>query len=218
MNKEIPIIIEKLKDQRSKKVIFLAHCILNENTRYPGGAFREGTVDEIIDELQKKGVGIVQIKCPEQQAWGGVLKEDLLRAFGSRNTKTYKFRKILLPFFIWNTKRIYRQLAREVVREVKDYLDSGFEVLGIVGVAGSPSCGVKTRLDIEKSFNMLASTDVDDLDREKMNHIIQECLEEGQGLFIRALEDELSKTNIKINIYEHDLISEMKGMRPVFKL
>jgi len=57
MNKKISLLQEKLKDKRGKKVIFLSHCLLNENTRYLGGAFRKAGIDELIDELQKQGIG-----------------------------------------------------------------------------------------------------------------------------------------------------------------
>lgn len=212
MERKIEVLTEKLKDERGKKVMFVSHCILNENTRYLGGAFRRGCVDELVDEFQKEGVGIVQMKCPEQKAWGGVLKKRILRVFGSRETLLYKLKGIYLPFFMWNTRRVYRKIAREVTAEIKDYCDSNFDVTGIVGVAGSPSCGVNTTLDVEKSVEYLAGTSIDDLNREKMNQFgIKGCLIKGNGLFIRALKDELKKENIKIRFYEHDSISEMNG-------
>lgn len=78
------LLLERLKDERSQRVIFVSHCLLNENTRYPGGAFRSGGVDELMDGWQREGVGICQMHCPEQRAWGGVLKRYLLPMYGSR--------------------------------------------------------------------------------------------------------------------------------------
>ena len=74
---KIHLLQEKLKDERGKTVVFLSHCLLNENTRYLGGACRKACVDELIDDLQKQGIGIVQMKCPEQKTWGGVLKREM---------------------------------------------------------------------------------------------------------------------------------------------
>ena len=52
-----------LRDERSGEVVFVSHCLLNQNTRYLGGAFRP--------------------RCPpEQRVWGGVLKRLLLPAYG----------------------------------------------------------------------------------------------------------------------------------------
>lgn len=219
MDKKLKLLTEKLKDERSKKVIFVAHCILNENTRYLGGAFRKGCIDEIIDEIQNQGIGLVQMKCPEQKAWGGVLKKYMWQPTGSKNTLLYKLKGGLLPFFIWNTKRIYRKIAKEVVAEIKDYTESGFEVVGIIGVAGSPSCGVSTTLDIKKSVEFLANTDIDDLDRKKMNESgIKELLIEGKGFFIEVLKDELRRKNITVKFYEHDLVSEMTDEKTKIEL
>lgn len=144
---KIHLLQEKLKDERGGKVIFLSHCLLNENTRYLGGACRKAGIDELIDELQKKGIGIVQMKCPEQKAWGGILKREMLRGYGIKGTPLNAFRKAYMVFFIWKTRRSFRKIAKEVVSEIKDYLDSGCEVSGIVGIKGSPSCGVSASLD-----------------------------------------------------------------------
>ncbi len=48
---------ERLEDRRSRKVVFLSHCLLNENTRYLGGACREGCVEEIVQLCQQRGLG-----------------------------------------------------------------------------------------------------------------------------------------------------------------
>jgi hypothetical protein len=119
---------------------------------------------------------------------------------------------VFLPFFIWNTRRIYQKIAREIGAEIKDYLESGFEVLGIMGIAGSPSCGVTRALDIRKSFEFLANTDTDDLNRKRMNELgVNELIIEGKGFFIEAIEKDLKKKNINVRFYEHDLSSEIKG-------
>jgi predicted secreted protein len=67
MNK-LQLLQRSLKDRRSGKVIFLSHCILNENTRYLGGACRGGGIREIIEQFLDKDIGIVQMPCPEQLA------------------------------------------------------------------------------------------------------------------------------------------------------
>jgi predicted secreted protein len=49
--------------------VFVSHCLLNENTRYLGGAFRPGAVGEVVDTYLRAGTGICQLPCPEQLAW-----------------------------------------------------------------------------------------------------------------------------------------------------
>jgi uncharacterized protein YbbK (DUF523 family) len=97
------LLLERLKDERSKRVIFVSHCVLNENTRYLGGAFRRGCVDELVDGFQQKGMGIYQMPCPEQRAWGGVLKRHMLPIYGSQGTLLYRLRRVLLPLLLWYT-------------------------------------------------------------------------------------------------------------------
>ena len=67
-------------------------------------------------------------------------------------------------------------------------------------------------LDIRKSFEFLANTDTDDLNRKRMNELgVNELIIEGKGFFIEAIEKELKKKNINVRFYEHDLSSEIKG-------
>lgn len=138
------LLLERLADERGKRVIFVSHCLLNENTRYLGGTFRPGGVNELVDCFQQEGLGICQMHCPVQRAWGGVLKRYLLPMYGSRGTLLYRLRRVLLPLFLGYTRWMYWRLAKEVVRDIEDYVRSGFEVVGIVGVGGS-TCGVPWR-------------------------------------------------------------------------
>ena len=203
---------DKLKDERGKKVIFVSHCILNENTRYLGGAFQKAGVNEIIDELQKQEIGVAQMKCPEQKAWGGVLKKQMLRGYGIKGTFLDNFRKLYLKYFIWQTKKVYRKIAREVVYEIQDYIQSGYQVVGIIGVDGSPSCGVLSALDINKSSDFVADLSGEKITKDFFNiECYKSCLITGAGLYTQALQDQLTKRDIKIKFYSIDLLKEMKG-------
>ncbi len=205
-------IMEKLKDERGKKVIFLSHCLLNENTRYLGGASRRACVDEIVDRLQKKGIGIVQMKCPEQKAWVGVLKREMLMGYCIKGTWLKAFLKPFMILFLWKTKIYFRIIAKEVVYEIRDYIDSGFEVSGIVGIKGSPSCGVSAALDLKKSAQFAADLDIETLSREYFNeNCYKKCMVERSGLFFEELKKRLSSQNINITFFEHDLPGEISG-------
>jgi predicted secreted protein len=204
--------VARLEDERSGRVAFVSHCLLNENTRYLGGAFRPGAVAEIVDQLVEKGVGICQMPCPEQHAWGGVLKRHMLRAYGSRGRLIYRVRRPLLWLFVRYTRSVYRGLARAVARQVADYDRAGFDVVGIVGVGASPSCGVSTSLDISASFEVMAGLDLERVDRDTFNReAIVACREAGPGLFIAALERELKRRSLAVPLLEHDLVAEMRG-------
>lgn len=209
---KIRLLQEKLKDERGEKVIFLSHCLLNENTRYLGGASRKAGVDELIDELQKEGIGIIQMKCPEQKTWGGVLKRDMLMGYGIKGTLLNVFRKPYMVFFLWKTRRSFRKIAKEVVSEIKDYIDSGFDVAGIVGIKGSPSCGVSAALDLKISAEFAAYLDIEKLNREYFNeNCYKKCLVNKSGIFFDELKQELTANDIKVKFFEHDLLAELRG-------
>ena len=127
------LLIEQLADARGRRVVFLSHCLLNENTRYLGGACVPGCLPEVVEWCIKQRLAIVQMPCPEQQAWGGVLKPMLLRAYGlkRRSPVVFAMRRLLLAVFRWHTRRVYRKLARLVASEIADYLSSGMEVYAI---------------------------------------------------------------------------------------
>jgi predicted secreted protein len=208
----IHLLQEKLKDERGKKVIFLSHCLLNENTRYLGGAFRKAGIDELIDELQKQGIGIVQMKCPEQKTWGGVLKREMLMGYGISGTLMNAFRKPYMLFFLWKSRRSFRKIAKDVVAEIKDYIDSGFDVVGIVGIKGSPSCGVSAALDLKKSAEFAAYLEIEKLNKEYFNeNCYKKCLVNKSGIFFDELKQELYAHHIKVNFFEHDLLTEVQG-------
>lgn len=207
----ISLLQDKLKDARSKRVIFVSHCLLNENTRYLGGATRKGAIFELIEELKKKDVGIVQMKCPEQKAWGGVLKKEMLRAYGAKDIPAF-LRKIYLNSFISRTKKIYSRIAFDVAGDISDYIQSGYEVVGIIGVKGSPSCGVSNAIDIKKSAEYLVGIDVNSINKEELNKkFYRELSSKSQGLFIEALKVELAKKKLDVPFFEHDLPSEIEG-------
>ena len=207
------MLARRLEDERGKKVVFLSHCILNENTRYPGGAGRAGCVREIVEQCMSADIGMVQMPCPEQQAWGGVIKRSLLAVYGTKGKLPYSFLRFLLPLFLAYTRFVYRRLARRTADQIEDYLDSGFSVVGVVGIDGSPSCGVAKTLDIHGSLASVTRIDVESITVDEMNAIVRRHLKDGSGMYTAALKEELEKRHLDVPFLAHDLISELDGKR-----
>jgi len=109
--------------RRGKRIIVVHHCLLNQNTRAKGLAKREWVVEEIMENY--KGRGIYQIPCPELRFLGAE-REPL--------TKT----DYDVPAF----REICRRIAKEVAEDLKRFVEAGYEIEAILGVEGSPSCGV----------------------------------------------------------------------------
>lgn len=201
----------RICDERGRHVVFLAHCLLNENTRYLGGARRAGAVPEVVRPLLEQGIGIVQLPCPEQHAWGGVLKRWLLLFYGSEGKLRYKLRGVLMPMLLWYTRRIYRKLARQTANQIRDYEKSGIEVVGIVGVDASPSCGVSRTLDMRDALEKVGRLGQSTTTAKEANLIVLETAVPGRGLFIRLLEKELERRALTIPWTAHDLVAELEG-------
>jgi len=205
-------LLEQLKDERGKRIVFVSHCLLNENVRYLGGAFRRSGVEEVIMAFLQQGIGIYQMPCPEQRAWGGVLKRYILPWYGSKGTLRYAIAKQMLGVFLWYTRHVYRRLAKRVVHDIEDYVLSGFKVVGIVGIGGSPSCGVRRTLDIKRSLVVAASCPVQQLNREAFNEAaVAACVIDGEGMFEHALRRRLERRGLPVPFIEHDIVAEMRG-------
>ncbi len=127
-------------DGRSRSVVFVAHCILNQNAISDGTADYPGCVDEILEILRASGAGIVQMPCPELHCLG--LDRGDIRG-GSRPVveENTRIREML-------SRRVsaekIRRLAQHVLYEMLEYRKDGFEIKGVVGMNRSPSCGVGT--------------------------------------------------------------------------
>lgn len=194
---------EGVRDARAGKVVFLSHCLLNQNVRYLGGAFRPAAVDELIELFRREGVGICQLRCPEEFAWGGVLKRFMLIMAGCRGTLRYRLRRPLLALFGWYTRFVYRRLAANAGRQIADYLGSGFEVVGVVGVADSPSCGVVNTLELRGALDAIADVPLSALTSRIMNQrVVTANRVRGQGWFIASLRHWLAKRSLTVPFYE----------------
>ncbi len=120
-----------LGDGRSRKVILIPHCALNQNARVAGAAERPAAVVELITGLLEREIGIVQMPCPE------------LCAFGMDRAHVTVELELRSPA----GRELCRRLAQEQVETIKAYRAGGIRVLGILGKNGSPSCGVEETWD-----------------------------------------------------------------------
>jgi predicted secreted protein len=204
----------QVSDERSGRVVFLSHCLLNNNVRYIGGAEREAGVRPLVDRYLADGVGICQMPCLEQRAWGGVLKRRMLIAYGAGGTwRSPLVRAIFSPFMAY-TRRVYQRLARDVAAEIADYQDSGFDVIKVIGIAGSPSCGVHTTLDLPAALDVLDRCPLANLDRRMINEqVIGAHTRPGRGLFVTALQRQLAKRGVAVHLGEHNF-SKTSQLRP----
>jgi len=107
------------------RVAFVAHCLLNQNSRTAGGARCPGVYSPLVEELRARGWELAQMPCPELAFTG------LNRFWAVREQyDTLAFRR--------HCRRIAETLAGAVIA----HLERGDEIV-LVGVDGSPSMGVR---------------------------------------------------------------------------
>ncbi len=219
-NGGVSMLRERLRDQRSGEVVFLSHCLLNEHTRYLGGAARPACVQEIVSQCVDASLGMVQMPCPEQQAWGGILKRRLLALYGWRRRHPvagWVLGPLLPRIASLYSRLVYRRIAREVARDVGEYLEAGYGVRAIVAVDGSPSCGLRTRIDFT-ALDAFAMVDPAQATVEEQNEIVRRYARPGTGIFTSELQRALRRHGNRVPFVAHDLLAEIDGRPTTLQL
>lgn len=158
-------------DVRSKKIVFVCHCVLNQNSISDGTADFPGTNEEVVKRLMEAKVGVVQMPCPELMCLG-LDRGDIKGAERSVVVENTRIRKELLKDEQLQT---IDRLVENTVYQIEEYLKHGFQIPGIIGINRSPSCGVNTTSENDEEVV-------------------------GEGIFIKALRTSLKNRNIELNI------------------
>jgi predicted secreted protein len=127
-------------DARSKNIVFVAHCLLNQNSISDGTAEYPGSIGAIIDVLSKSDVGIVQMPCPELLCLG----LDRGNSDGAGSPVVEENTRIRMMMGRKSAAGKMRRLVGDLVWQIAEYRQYGFDIRGIIGVNRSPSCGVET--------------------------------------------------------------------------
>ena len=127
-------------DKRSKKVILVAHCVLNQNAKIDRCACYPGAMREVTQQLIDSGVGIVQMPCPELLTLG------LDRQVDPKAITTIESEddRVAAMMAQPRARSMCRRIARDLANQVEQYRLNGFRVVGLLGINGSPTCGVET--------------------------------------------------------------------------
>ncbi len=107
------------------RVAFVAHCLLNQNSRVAGGAYCPGVDSPFVAELRQRGWRLVQLPCPEL-------------AFAGLN----RFWAVREQYDTIAFRRHCRRIVSGVAGAIAAHLERGDEVI-LVGIDGSPTMGVQ---------------------------------------------------------------------------
>ncbi len=144
-------------------ILLVAHCLLNPLAKVRGLATTSGPLP-LIKELVEAGIPVLQLPCPEHSLLGG-LRWGMTRE--QYDTPMYRAHcaRLLAP----------------LLEELEDYTACGLPVLGVLGIDGSPSCGVR------RSCSGYSGGELSLLDRLPAQREAP-----GSGVFLRTLRDSLA--------------------------
>lgn len=126
-------------DARSKRILLVAHCLLNQNAKLDRCAFYPGAIREAAQYILDSGAGILQMPCPETFCLGLDRQADpaVQPSVEAEDTR------IAVRMQAADARQKMQQMAAELVYQVEEYCKHGFDVLGVVGINGSPTCAVE---------------------------------------------------------------------------
>lgn len=165
---------------RSKKIAIISHCIINQNSVIKGEYKDINIFFPFIKKLFEENIGILQLPCPETECYG-------LRRWGH----------VKEQFDNCGYRKYLEKIINSFVDIIKEYINNGYEIVGIYGIAGSPSCGVNLTCSANWEGEISLYKDKEDIvSRVKM---INES-----GIFMEIFKSVLDKNKINIPFYDVD--------------
>jgi predicted secreted protein len=111
--------------ERSKKVVFVSHCLLNQNARAVDKERFAGPFKDMLELFAESGIGIVQLPCPEMEFNGG-----LNRKIKTDHPESAMYRNSC------------KKLSVNLISQIENYIKNNYHVVGILGVEFSSTCAV----------------------------------------------------------------------------
>ena len=139
------------------------HSLEDNLAEYPG------LEEDIVKKALDRGVGFVQLRCPE--------------------TKLHGIERLPMPKDSYDKPKIresYRKQAQEEVAQLKEFVRNGAKIVAIIGAEASPSCGIH--------YVAKWNPDVDKKDRKWPDSV---DFVEGRGVFMEELEKLMDEAGIK---------------------
>lgn len=129
--------------QRSKRILLVSHCILNQNTVIDGEARALGAIPSALDWMKEEGVGVVQLPCPEFTLLGLDRPSMTYEQYDHSKYRDH-CRKILIP----------------TMEQLEEYKRCGYEITGVLGIQSSPSCDPSRGVFMEELQKLFDEYDI----------------------------------------------------------
>ena len=108
---------------RKKEIVLVSHCVLNQNSVINDWERARGGFNTVIKKLLDKDIGIIQLPCPEFKFLGSQRPPK-----GKAQYDTFQYRSLC------------SELSKDVVTTIREYIDNDYTLVGLIGIAGSPTC------------------------------------------------------------------------------
>lgn len=166
-----------------KKLLIVSHCILNTASKVAMDEAELKREYELRDQLfrgvLKENIQLLQLPCPE------------FRLYGSRRWGHVKT-QFMHPHF----RKECRNMLEPVLMQLEEYLTypEEYQVMGIVSVEGSPSCGYHLTCTGDWGGELSGND-------EELLRKVDTCRGTKEpGVLMQILEEELLKRNLKVPI------------------
>lgn len=181
---------------KKNKVIVIAHCIFNELSKVRSDIKKEyDSVGKLIFRLIEDNIGIIQLPCPETYCYG-------LKRWG------HTVEQFDNPHYRDTCKEIFDT----TLNMIKNHIMVGDEVVCLVGISGSPSCGVRSTCSSKLWGGELGSN-------KDISSTIEDVIRvDGKGIFIDVIEKVFEENKLRLPMIEYDRNDLGKFEDDLFKL
>jgi len=130
---------------RKGKIIYITHCVLNQNAVIRDWERAQGAFNNILRVLLDQNISIVQLPCPELTFLGK-----------NRQSRTKE------EYDTFEYRNICRQLAKGIVNQMKEYTNNNYQIIGLLGIEESPSCDSlgEKGIFIEELFTLMGNENI----------------------------------------------------------
>lgn len=171
---------------RNKSILIVANCILNPHAQVYSKNRENLDLKELLDWVYENQIGIMQLPCPETYIYGlrrwGHVREQFNNKFFKKTSK-----KILKPF----------------LSQLIEYVNNGYKIIGILGVNGSPSCGIDFSCSSTTWMGEISSIDSIEKKLNELEYV------EKKGIFMKIFYKLINEYNITMYGLQKDNILEV---------
>lgn len=161
--------------ERSKGLLLISHCIINQNTVVEPLARDQKRLFEKLLPYLNKGTGIIQLPCPEMRCLG-------LKRWGHVREQFDN------PYF----RRQCKDMLSRIIEDIEEYLKNGYVIEGVAGIEGSPSCGCLKSCSSKEWKGSVSAPDL----KDKVE------VSEEMGIFMDVFKNMLLEKDIDLDFFD----------------